>query len=84
MARLGDWDAVWDEVPGVDNIDPGEQTDYAHELFDNAFTFHSEDYEAAGIDPDVVHEMREAFFDFMGLEYEDFPWDEWRQAMGYE
>lgn len=79
-----DWDAgyqdTWDDIPGIPFLNDWEY-DYASDLFERGFTHHSgED----GYDADSVADAREEFFDFMGLEYEDFPWDDWREAMGYE
>ena len=31
------------------------------------------------VSPDLRHDAREAFFDYMGWEEDDFPWEEWRE-----
>jgi hypothetical protein len=72
------------EVPGVDFFETASEEQEAQELFAVGFGYTAEEYDAMGIDPDAVHDAREQFFDFMGLEWDDFPWDEWREAMGYE
>lgn len=71
------------QVPGADYIDAGTDTDYAQALYAVGFGYTSDDYDRMGFDADQVHAAREDFFDFMGLEWEDFPWDEWREVMGY-
>lgn len=75
--------AFW-EVPGTDNFDNRSEEREAQELYAAGFGYKAEEYDSMGMDPDQVHEAREAFFDFMGLEWDDFPWDEWREAMGYD
>lgn len=71
------------QVPGADYIE-NTDLDYAETLYAVGFGYTAAEYDAMGIDPDAVHAAREDFFDFMGLEWEDFPWDEWREAMGYD
>jgi hypothetical protein len=79
-----EWDEgfqdTWDEIPGIPYLESWEN-DYASDLYERGFTHHAED---PGYDADDVAEAREEFFEFMGLEDEDFPWDDWREAMGYE
>lgn len=89
MVALDDKDALWDAVPGSDYIDNPDlfedwERDYAHQLYELGFTHSSEEYDALGLDPDQVHAAREEFFDFMEMEWDEFPWDEWREMMGYE
>lgn len=76
-------DAFW-EVPGTAYFDDRAEERQAQELYAAGFGYTASEYDSMGLDPDQVHEAREAFFDFMGLEWDDFPWDEWREAMGYE
>lgn len=80
-----DVESLWGAIPGVPFLDPYEQ-DYARELFERGFIDRD-------IDPDSRMEARDEFFDFTGLGYYDdegllhadlFPWDEWRELMGYE
>ena len=89
-----DWDEsfrdVYDDVPGMaeaysedyaaGNFDPG----YAEALFEAGFTMHASELEAAGYSPDDVLAIREEFFDYMGISEDQFDWQEWREAMGYE
>ena len=75
---------VFWEIPGVDFFDNATEREYAQELYADAFGFTADEYDAMGIDANSVHAAREEFFDYMGLAPEDFPWDEWREAMGYE
>lgn len=75
-------DLFW-QVPGADYIE-NTDLDYAQAIYAAGFGYHAEDYDGMGFDRDAVHAAREDFFNFMGLEWEDFPWDEWREAMGYD
>ena len=79
-----DWEAefqdVWDDIPGIPFFRDYEH-DIAEELFERAFTHHSDE---AGYDRDDVQAAREEFWDFTGLPEELFPWDDWREAMGYD
>jgi hypothetical protein len=72
------------EIPGTAHFDNIGEEREAQELYAAGFGYKAEEYDQMGLDPDQVHEAREEFFDFMGLEWDDFPWDEWREAMGYE
>lgn len=93
MASFHDpWDSISDEhrslFDGLDGTDPQYLDDFerdtAQELFAAGFGFTADQYEAAGISEDDVHAAREAFFDFMQMDEDSFPWDEWREVMGYE
>lgn len=83
-SEYDDWDEpfkdVWDEIPGIPYAEDWEQ-DHLESLFEKAFMRRSDE---AGYSADAVHEAREEFFEFLGLAPEDFPWEEWRAAMGYE
>lgn len=78
-----DWDRemrdVWDDMPGIPLFRDYEYN-MAEDLFDIAFTHHRDE---PGYDRDEVLRAREEFFAFTGLPDELFPWDEWREAMGY-
>lgn len=78
-----DWDAefqgVWDDIPGIPLFRDYEY-DRAMELFEAGFTHHSDE---ADYDRDEARAAREEFFEFTGLPEELFPWDDWREAMGY-
>lgn len=67
---------VWNDIPGVPLF-----RDYEREISADL-------YERGWVDstltPDEREEARQEFFDFTGLEEQFFPWDEWREAMGYE
>lgn len=86
MAEWGEWSEehieIFNEIPGTEYLE-GDDRLYAQDLYELGFGHTEADYDALGIDPDTVHQAREDFFDFMGLEYDDFPWDDWREAMGY-
>lgn len=75
---------VFGDIPGTDFFDTYADERYAQELYAVGFGYTAAEYDAMGIDEDMVHAAREDFFDYMGLEWDDFPWDEWREAMGYE
>lgn len=34
--------------------------------------------------PEERHDAREAWFEYMDYDYEDFDWDAWREYMGYD
>lgn len=79
----GDRQNTFWEVPGVDYFETRREEETAQALYAIGFGYTAAEYDQMGIDPDAVHNAREQFFDFMGLEWDDFPWDEWREAMGY-
>jgi hypothetical protein len=88
---LDPWDSLsperqapfW-EAPGADYLEPGYETNYAETLYATGFGFTADEYDRMGLDPDAVHNAREQYFDFMGMEWDDFDWDAWREAMGYD
>jgi hypothetical protein len=79
-----DWDAefqeVWDDIPGIPLFRDYEYNQ-AMDLFEAGFTHHSDE---ASYDRDEVLQARADFFEFTGLPEELFPWDDWREAMGYQ
>jgi hypothetical protein len=81
-----DWDDSFQELfvhtPGMDQ--PDTDVSYAATLFEVAFTMDEAELDAAGYDQDAVNAIRQEFFDYMGLDWGDFDWDAWREAMGYE
>lgn len=87
MARYDFWSEglqeLWDNATGTEHVPEGWETDYAQNLFDVGFAHHAEDYDRLGIDPDQVTAAREEFFDYMGMEWDQFDWDAWRDEMGY-
>jgi hypothetical protein len=76
----GEWQDVFDDIPGV-HLFRDYEYNHAQDLFEAGFTHHANE---AGYDPDAANAAREEFFDFTGLPEELFPWDEWREAMGYD
>lgn len=60
---------MFDRLPGVEFLDTGERA----ELFEKF----NEGFVTPGGD-------REPFFDMMGMEVADFPWEDWLEWMGYE
>jgi len=71
------WEATGAEYIPAEDL---RQTQYDYAV---GFGFTAEEYDAMGIDPELVHEMRERYFDYMGMEWDQFDWDGWREAMGY-
>lgn len=68
---------IFDRLPGSEFLTPEERAE-GFELFNAAFV----ENEGSG--------AREAFYDFWGFDYDDagnaydFPWEDWREWMGYE
>jgi hypothetical protein len=75
-------DVFW-TIPGADYFDNAAEERIAQDLYAVGFGYTAAEYDQMGLDPDQVHAAREDFFNFMLLEWDDFPWDEWREAMGY-
>lgn len=71
------------EIPQVGYLDASEERT-ARTLFEEGFTHHATEYDAAGLDPAQVAAIREEFFDLVGIDEADFDWEGWREAMGYE
>jgi hypothetical protein len=71
---------VWDDLPGVSMFREYE-TERTAELFELGFMHHADE---SGYDRDDIRAARAEFFEFTGLPEELFPWDEWREAMGYD
>lgn len=75
-----EWQEVFEDIPGV-----GMFRDYefnaSAELFERAFMHHSDE---PGYSRDDVNAARDEFFEYTGLPEELFPWDEWRETMGYD
>jgi hypothetical protein len=63
---------MFERLPGVEFLETDERQQ-AFELFNEGFVVEGSSLES-----------REAFLDFMGMEDEDFPWEDWRDWMGYE
>lgn len=87
MANFNFWSEglqdLWTETSGTENIPGGWETDYAQNLFDLGFGHTADEYESLGIDPETVSAAREEFFDYMGMDEDQFDWDAWRDEMGY-
>jgi hypothetical protein len=62
---------MWDRVPGTEFLDASER-EAAFDAFYDAFV------------ENVGGHSREDFFEIMNMEVEDFPWEDWREWMGYE
>lgn len=72
-----DWDReqqdFFDDLPVVSFLTPDE-LDQARDIFEDAFLTHgiNESWDA-----------REEWWDFTGMDPQDFDWDGWREMMGY-
>lgn len=81
-----DWDdsfqELYESIPGMNQ--PDVDHGYAESLFETAFTHDAADLEAMGYSEDDIDAIRDAFFDYMGLDSSDFDWEGWREAMGYD
>lgn len=60
---------MFDRLQGTEFLEPDERA-YFFELFNDAF-----------VDGSVSRDM---FFEEFGMEPGDFPWEDWREWMGYE
>lgn len=80
MAGYDDWEEgfreTFDDIPGIPFFRDYE-LDEAERLFDRGWVDSS-------LTPPEREAARDEFFDYTGLPAELFPWDEWREAMGYE
>jgi hypothetical protein len=65
----------WDYIPGVELLEP-EERDLAFEYFYEGFINRAQS-------PDEREAARDIFFDYLGLAEENFPWEDWREFMGY-
>jgi hypothetical protein len=74
---------LWDIVPGTDYV-PSDELAEAQTLYAIGFGYRADEYDQMGLTPETVYDMRQQFFDYMGMSDDQFPWDEWREAMGYE
>lgn len=81
-----DWEPsfqdMFDSIPGMG--EPDVDLGYAEALFETAWTHDAAELDAMGYDPDEVDAIRDAFYDYMGIDASDFDWDGWREAMGYD
>ena len=88
MANYNFWSEglqeLWDNTTGTEFIPDGWETDYYQNLFEIAFGHTGAEYDALGIDPETVSAAREEFFDYMGMNDDQFDWSAWRDEMGYE
>lgn len=74
---------LWESTPGVADLEDWEVS-HVEALFDAGFTHDAFEYDDMGLSEEDVRAIREEFFDYMGLDAEDFDWQDWREAMGYE
>jgi hypothetical protein len=58
--------------------------EYMEDLYERGFTVYSADYDTYGLTPAEVELAREEYFDYLEMTEDDFDWDAWRDAMGYD
>lgn len=75
---------VFWHAEGADYFEDREDQSIAEAYYAMGFGFRGEEYDQMGLDPDAVKAARDAYFDHMQMNEDQFPWDEWREAMGYE
>ena len=72
-----DWDErqqeFFDDLPVVASLTPEELSD-ARDIFEDAFLQHGQD---------SSWEARDEWWEFTGMEPQDFDWGGWREMMGY-
>lgn len=82
-----DWDSgfqdAFENTPGTSDLEDWEVS-HVEALYEAGFTHDAFEYEAMGLSEDDVEAIRQEFFDYLGIDAEDFDWDGWREAMGYE
>jgi hypothetical protein len=71
--------SVWDAIPGIGYLDDSGQEDYLHDLFERGWV--DQDSNISKEERDAI---RDEFYDAYGIDEANFPWEEWREAMGYE
>jgi hypothetical protein len=76
---MPEFQETWDSLPVDFEALTGEQEELAEWLFEEGFMhFHGEIPEAD------IEWAREQFFELMDIDAEQFDWEGWREAMGYE
>lgn len=79
-----DWDReqqeLFDTTPGVEYLSSQER-EYAAALFEEGFTYASDEYDERGLTPEQVHFLRDEFFDFLYINEDQFDWNAWREAL---
>lgn len=75
--------AIFGEITGTGLI-PANDLARVKAEWALGFGYKAVEYDRMGIDKYTVTNLRDKFFDYMGLEWDDFPWADWREAMGYE
>lgn len=82
-----DWDTgfqdVYESTPGTQYLEDWE-TGHVETLFETGFTMDAIELESLGYTEDDVQAIRDEFFDYLGIDRDDFDWEGWREAMGYE
>lgn len=73
---------IFGEIRGTAYI-PADELPQVKAEWALGFGFKAAEYDRMGINPETVSSLRDKFFNYMGLEWEDFPWADWREAMGY-
>lgn len=75
---------LFESIPGVDYFESDDEQSIAESFFAIGWGFKASEYESMGIDKYSVEAARQEFLDWMQLDEDSFPWDEWREIMGYD
>lgn len=73
---------VFWETLGTEYIPPEDLAEF-QQRWAIGYGYKAPEYEQMGLTPETVTSQREWFLDHMGLEWNQFPWSDWREAMGY-
>lgn len=71
---------IWDNLRADFSELSASEYEYAEFMFEEGFQTYADEK----LHPDDIGFARQEFYDMVGIEYEDFDWDGWREAMGYE
>lgn len=71
---------IWDNLPADFSDMSASEYEYTQFMFEEGFMT----YEDEKLAVDDIEFARGEFFDAIGYDYEDFDWQGWREAMGYE
>lgn len=79
----GDWmpefQDVWDSSPFDEGNMSQEELDWAEYTFEQGFMSYSGE-----LSPAEIEYARQEFFDAVGIDADQFDWEGWREAMGYD